>query len=271
MNEFWKRTITGIVFVSVLIGSILWNQWAFMILFGIINLLCLYEFYGLLIENKGLKSMGLLASAIIFVFASPLHKFIFPEQQFIFVYLAVPIIFIAFFLIIFDRKNNPIAESANLVFGLIYITLPFTLFSLIPSYTSEYRKEFLLAPLIFVWVNDTCAYLTGMLTGKHKFFERLSPKKTWEGVAGGVLFTLYFSVVVWLLFKTTNWIDWFFIALISSIGAISGDLFESLLKRRLKIKDTGKIFPGHGGFLDRFDALLFLIPFYFLYLILAVF
>ena len=276
MNEFGKRLLTGILFVGIIVGSILWNQWAFFAVFGIINLLTLREFYKLYLTNKTIRLLGIIAGVHLYLATITFYN---PqgivrdiaEMLLSGLFAQLGVFFTCFLLLIIDKDSDPVKEMGALLFGGAYVALPFTLFSVIGMANAQYNSHLLLAPLILTWVNDTGAYLTGMLVGKKKFFERLSPKKTWAGVAGGIIFTLYFSVVVWLLFGSFSWIHWFFISLIVSLAAISGDLFESLLKRKLQIKDTGNILPGHGGMLDRFDALLFVIPFYFIYLLFFVF
>ena len=122
--------------------------------------------------------------------------------------------------------------------------------------------------LALTWMNDTGAYLVGSQIGKHKLFPRISPKKTWEGSTGGVVFTFVLAYILSLLFDDLRLVDWMFLAaIVGTFGSI-GDLIESMLKRSLKIKDSGNLLPGHGGILDRFDAFIFLLPFAAAYLLL---
>lgn len=123
----------------------------------------------------------------------------------------------------------------------------------------------LIAIFVLVWANDVFAYLSGTYLGKHKLFPSVSPKKTWEGTLGGLLFTLLFAALVFYITKELNLRDWLLLAIMVSVLSTIGDLAESLLKRNSGVKDSGTLIPGHGGILDRFDAALFVTPFVFLY------
>ena len=157
------------------------------------------------------------------------------------------------------------------IFGLIYIVSPMSLLHHILIYNEHWFPGMInpiIGMVLLIWTNDTFAYLTGAQFGKHKLLPEVSPKKSWEGFIGGAVMTL---VVAWLLsmwLTTLTLRDWIALALIASIIGTIGDLFESMIKRNLGIKDTGNIMPGHGGFLDRFDAFIFCIPFLFAYLML---
>jgi len=268
MNNFWKRTITGVLFVAIIGGAVLWHQLSFLLIFGVINIFCLHEFYGIFKLSLFYKWMGIITGGIIWLFISMVVLGIVDKSW---LYLPILLLFTAIAGELKTTEEKHFDQPALFVFGIFYISLP--VFILISSafHAGIYNYIFIIALLIFIWVNDTMAYVTGSLIGKHKFFERISPKKTWEGVAGGMLFTLGFAVVLFYIFHSTSLANWLALAVIASVFAIIGDLIESLMKRRLNIKDSGDFFPGHGGFLDRFDALLFVIPFYFLYLIYMIY
>ena len=159
------------------------------------------------------------------------------------------------------------------VFGQLYITLPLCLLLLI-SYEYKlpntiYYYAFVLAIFVFIWVNDTFAFLTGITLGKHKLLERISPKKTIEGFIGGISFTVMAGVGFSFLFIEYNIYFWIGFALIVSLFATLGDLFESLIKRTYKVKDSGTLIPGHGGILDRIDSLLIVVPAIYVYLLIT--
>jgi phosphatidate cytidylyltransferase len=124
---------------------------------------------------------------------------------------------------------------------------------------------------LLIWTNDSFAYFSGRAFGKHKLFERISPKKTWEGTFGGILFTLLLGFIIGSYINKGEVLFWMISALIIAPGAILGDLLESLFKRSLAVKDSGKILPGHGGVLDRFDAALFTIPFFYCWSIIYLY
>jgi len=162
---------------------------------------------------------------------------------------------------LYEKQLDPISHAAYIVLGQVYIALPVSLlngiaFSLPAENAAEYRSIFVLALFIFIWINDTGAYLIGVNFGKHRLLERISPKKSWEGFFGGMLFTLASSLVFAYFYPALAVGQWAGLALAVSLFATWGDLIESLIKRTLSIKDSGTAIPGHGGFLDRFDSLL---------------
>ena len=166
------------------------------------------------------------------------------------------------------RKNDASWLRIGTYFtGYLYISVPFGLMNalyLVPG-IDGYYKGVLLGLFVLVWTSDIFAYLTGSMFGKHRLFERISPKKSWEGSIGGLFFSLIAAYVLSLFLPEINLVNWMIMALIIVVTATLGDLGESLLKRNAGVKDTGKIFPGHGGVLDRFDATIFATPFVFVY------
>lgn len=135
---------------------------------------------------------------------------------------------------------------------------------------THHSISLLLGFFIVIWTNDTFAYLSGMFIGRHKFFERISPKKTWEGTAGGLVFGLAAGYILSLFFDDFSLSEWLGYALTIIIFGTFGDLFESLIKRTLGLKDSGNIMPGHGGILDRFDSILLAAPFAFIYIVFVL-
>ena len=273
----WRNLITrgvaGVVYVLILLFGILYNKYAFIAVFGFTLVLALNEFYRL-IEDKTphliSKLFNIISGTIIFISA-----YLFLEEK---TMLALPLAALIYLLallvsaILINRSDifNTIIYSA---FGQLYITLPFCLLLLI-SYEYEmadpaYFYAFILAIFVFIWVNDTFAYLTGVTMGKHKLLERISPKKTVEGFIGGIFFTMLAGVGFSFIFTEYTIFFWIGFAFIASIFGTLGDLFESLIKRTYKVKDSGQLIPGHGGILDRIDSLLFVIPAIYVYLLIA--
>jgi phosphatidate cytidylyltransferase len=176
--------------------------------------------------------------------------------------------FFTFIIEIYRNKPNPLSNIATTALGFFYIALPF---SLLLYFNRPDMLHFHGMPVIlvgyfaFTWIYDTSAYLFGRQFGKHKFFERISPKKTWEGTIAGTAVTLAISFGLYFLVPEMPLHDWLALAGIVIVFGTHGDLVESLLKRSLNIKDSGTILPGHGGILDRFDTMLISAPFVFLY------
>jgi phosphatidate cytidylyltransferase len=273
----WRNLITrgvaGAVYACVLLFGILYNKYSFVIVFGVVLVFALDEFFRL-IEQKTphhiSKLFNIISGVIIF-----LSAYLFLEEKSI---LALPISALVYLMFLFasaifiNRSDifNTIIYSA---FGQLYITLPLCLLLLI-SYEYKldntiYYYAFVLAIFVFIWVNDTFAFLTGITLGKHKLLERISPKKTIEGFVGGIFFTVLAGVGFSFLFTEYNIYFWIGFAIISSLFATLGDLYESLIKRTYKVKDTGILIPGHGGILDRIDSLLLVIPAIYVYLLIT--
>ena len=270
MQNLFTRTITGIVFISFVIGSLLWHPLAFSAVIFILMIIGLKEFYQLShlhnIQPDRLSGYGV-ASVIFILSVMNAMEYISPW----FIAALVPLVFIFFLAEMFRDRPNSINNLAFSIFPVAYITIPFSMLIYLMSPVVTDGSPYWHLPLAFfmiLWSTDTFAYLTGIALGKHKLFEKVSPKKTWEGTLGGVIFGLIAAYVISLFFKELNTLQWLLAALIISVTGTFGDLSESLLKRSFHVKDSGTVFPGHGGVLDRFDAVLFSAPSLFCYLLL---
>ncbi len=270
MNNFLQRTLTGAVFVILVIGSILWNHYAFSFVFLVFTILGVSEFYALIskTESKPFGFSGILISGFLFLITSYIAI---SNINIHFLLLLLPLLFADFIIELFRNHKTPFQNIAYTFTGIFYVALPMSLLNFIsnPSFSQGiYSKGILIGFFLLIWSNDTFAYLTGMKFGKHKLFERVSPKKTWEGSIGGLIFSLIVAYILSIFVKELNSIQWLGMSIITVVFGTLGDLTESLLKRSLGIKDSGNILPGHGGILDRFDAVLLAAPFVFIYLIL---
>jgi phosphatidate cytidylyltransferase len=266
VKDIIQRASTGIIFVGVVVGAILWDYYTFAALFAVVVILGLLEFYKLLNTDGTYpqKFLGTVSGAAMFILNCGVHfEFLKPNM----VYLNFAFFFIIFAVELFRRQSNPFTNLAFTFFSLIYIALPISLLVNISSIGEEtYEPWFIMGYLIMVWVNDSGALATGMSLGKHKLFARVSPKKTWEGAIGGAFFTLCFSYILFRYIGILGLQDWLVIGVIVAVMGTFGDLVESLLKRSIFIKDSGSILPGHGGVLDRFDSVFLSSPFVFVYL-----
>lgn len=281
MNNFWTRTLTGAVFVAVMIGCIWWNLWSMAILFLLISTLGLWEFYSLLEKSsfRPQKIYGVLYGALLFISIGLLQIL----DSINFLSAVIVLLFIIPLLEIYRKSENPILNISLTIFGLIYVILPFAI--LLSLATAVYSLEgvsaifFHTEPSVYkyivlgffflIWSNDTFAYLVGRTIGRTKLFERISPKKTWEGTIGGIICTQGIAYLISIYFTELAPIHWHAVALIVSVFGTLGDLVESMFKRSLGVKDSGNILPGHGGILDRFDAVLLASPFVVTYLMLV--
>lgn len=262
-----QRAITGAIFISVLIGSILFSPYTFGILFFLITTLGLWEFYSLAQKANYFpqRIAGLLLGALVFISA----YFAFtPGLEYIAVTCAIsflPISFAIFLFELFRKKENPFGNIAFTLLGVFYVAVPFAMLSVIVMGHPVYKPTILLGIFFILWSSDTGAYLAGKAFGKHKLFERISPGKTWEGSIGGGIIAVIIAYVVSIFYTEHRTIDWVIIALIIVVFGGLGDLAQSLLKRSVNVKDSGTLLPGHGGILDRFDSLIMSIPFIFTY------
>ena len=168
---------------------------------------------------------------------------------------------------LFYHPGNFTQAWASTLFAWIYILIPLSCFVFISQIEGSYSPELIMAIFVILWVNDSFAYISGSLIGKHKMFPNISPKKSWEGFAGGLLFTMVLSLLLSRIFSVLSIYEWLLLAIIVVITGTIGDFIESGIKRNAGVKDSGSMMPGHGGFLDRFDSLLFALPFVYLYLL----
>lgn len=264
MKNFIQRAITGIIFVAVLIGCIIGSPFSFGILFAIISGMATYEFCNLVNKQEDVDiNRNICTLGSVFLFFCFFYYGINPTDTGIF----IPYLILLVYLMISElylKKSNPIHNWAYSMLSQVYVGLPFALLNVLAfqsiEATSYYQFILPLSIFIFIWINDTGAYCTGMLFGKHRLFERISPKKSWEGSIGGAIFCIAaaFALAHWV--PVMNTMEWIGMALTVVIFGTWGDLTESLMKRHLGIKDSGNILPGHGGMLDRFDSAIMAIP-----------
>lgn len=282
VNNFWTRTLTGLVFVLLMVGGILWNLWSFIALFSGIALLALWEFYSLLEQKndssaftpngfKGVQKIPGMMLAVMLIGASCGKYFIQTNN-----FLTIPgvqliiLLFPAYLFFKLFSTNSSFKVFSPTLFGILFTIVPFCYlllyYSSVSYYNSENNARIILGFFILMWSNDTFAYLVGKSLGKTKLFERISPKKTWEGAIGGVICSQGIAYILSMYFTELAPLHWHIMAVIVSVFGTLGDLVESMFKRNLGVKDSGSILPGHGGILDRFDGILFSAPFVITYL-----
>jgi phosphatidate cytidylyltransferase len=262
------------VFIVLVIGSILWHSYAFAVVFAALTAWALLEFYHI-VENDSVhpeKPAGTLTGVFLFV-----ATFLYKQGNvgaIIFLWL-IPLSALIFIPRLYRKDEFGFRGLAYTLAGVVYIALPFSLLCGLgfPSRAIPYFPGILIGFFVLLWTNDTFAYLTGVWLGKHRLFERISPKKSWEGFFGGLIFTLAASLLVARFVCLPGCtvpfhacIHWLAIAAIIVVFGVYGDLLESLLKRNMSIKDSGHFLPGHGGILDRFDAVLPAAPMVYFYL-----
>jgi len=251
------RAITGFFFVSFIILATIFGGWYFQVLFGIVAILALNEFYSLFKDSsvKPNLSQGVIVGALIYVMS--LYSINEQELNVYLIGLLVILFPLVGFAELYRKKSIPFQNMGVTVIGLFYVILPFVLINVMRLNTDNFWP--VLSIFILTWCSDTFAYLVGRKIGKRKLFERISPNKSWEGFVGGLLFSVLAGLII-AYFTDDSFVKYTVYGIVISSFGTLGDLVESMLKRSLKIKDSGTILPGHGGLLDRFDAVIFVIP-----------
>jgi len=267
------RTIAGAVYVVILLFGILGGTYFFIPIFGLILVFALHEFYRMVEKNTPhtiSKAFNIISGIVIFISA---YLYITQVNSYIFGVVSLGYLLILFASAILLNRKDIFQTTIYSVFGQVYITLPLCLLMLIAyqfTISNNYGFYLILAIFVFMWVNDTAAYLFGSLLGKHRLIERISPKKSIEGFIAGLLFAILAGYVFSYFYTNYTRFFWMGFALIAALFGTLGDLFESLIKRNYDVKDSGHLIPGHGGILDRIDSLLLAIPAVYLYLMMVL-
>lgn len=277
MKGLWRRFVTAVIFVIIMVVGMYTNRYTFSALFLVITGGCLFEFFGMTLDrhtrrDRFRKGFGIALGLLPFILISSLSLgHVRDPESFIQVtsLLFAPFIFTIFIYELYSNSRDPFVNIAHLILGLFYIGIPFALVNFIAFDGSTFYYRLVFGLLLLTWVNDTGAYLVGSQIGRTPLFPRISPNKTWEGSVGGAVITMMFGYFLHLVFDEIGLVQWLVLAAIVAVFGGLGDLVESMLKRSVGVKDSGNLLPGHGGLLDRFDAFIFVIPFaaaYILYL-----
>ncbi len=251
MKELLLRTLTGVTLIVLVAGSILLGPVTFSAILLIVYLLGVKELFGLLQKRDlSIHWIRAIPGALLLI----IEHAVFQYNLSLLWLLLPPALWLM------TALRGGITLSGTLAF--LWLSIPLSSFFALGWMEEEPGFQFRL-PLFIIallWINDTFAYVTGSLLGRHKMTPVLSPGKTWEGLAGGSLITLFSGWIIWHFTGLSTLWAWFGISMLVSLLGLAGDLFESGLKRTVKVKNTGEILPGHGGILDRFDSLLFVTP-----------
>jgi phosphatidate cytidylyltransferase len=283
--NFRIRALTSLVFVAVMVLGLLWNQWSFFVLFSIVHFGCWLEYQKLLskidsayTEISAFQKYGVMIAGWCIMMCCSKEGYATESFSLHNVGLYGCVIFL-FILpvteVLYVRKPH-LRNMGYSALGLIYISLSLGLLLNLRTYypapvLDVVNKILVIMIIVSLWVNDTMAYVIGSLIGKAPL-SKISPKKTWEGTIGGILFSIIvMGITGYFLssgFEMQTVSQWMIVAALASITGTFGDLLQSKLKRMADVKDSGQIMPGHGGFLDRFDSLLFATPFIWLYIVM---
>ncbi len=284
MKNIFVRSISGVFLIITVLGAVYWNSVSNFLLFGLILTIGQWEFYKLVGTGgrKPNRSIGIGLGVFIYTLSYLIAANVLSARFF---YLLMPFFLVLLITELYSKKDQPITHIGLTLLGVLYIAVPLStvhfmvlnsglaseqtdliseLSAISPFGTDvaeiTYANFILIGFFVIQWVSDTGAYLFGMSFGKHRLFERISPKKSWEGAIGGFLASIGVSFLMHYIYPQLSLTSWIIISLIITLFGIYGDLFESLIKRSVNIKDSGNILPGHGGILDRFDSSLMALP-----------
>ena len=256
-----QRIATGLLGAAGIVFGIVYSEWTYLLVFFIICILSLREFYKL----SGLdgmipqKTFGTICGLTIFFLSFFIER---GSISYRYYFIFFPLLSCVYMIKLYKKfERKPFTNIAYTFLGIFYIAVPLALLNIAAFEEGTYHFEIVFGCLFILWATDTGAYFAGSLFGKRKLFERISPKKSWEGVIGGALLALAMTYGISYFFDLLAFWEWLSICVIIVIGGVYGDLIESLLKRSIEIKDSGNSLPGHGGFLDRFDGLFISAPF----------
>jgi len=257
-----QRVITAFVGATAIIAGSVYSEWVYFLIFGIILAFSQMEFYKLsgLDGMLPLKSFGTFIGLTIFCMSFMVEKQNLPDKYY---FMIFPLVSMIFFIKLYRKSDKkPFTGIAYTFLGIFYVAVPFCLLNVAAFAVDDtFHYEIIIGSLLILWASDSGAYFAGTKFGKTKLFERISPKKSWEGSLGGALAAFVMAVILSNFFMVLQQWQWFCITGIIIIAGTYGDLIESLFKRSIAIKDSGNKLPGHGGFMDRFDGLLLSAPF----------
>lgn len=268
MNDAVLRSLTGSVYVIVLIFAISFDFWSLVVLFAFFLIQGQHELRRMFERIGGYHPLGALTMAVVTFTSAAVYQMADPSYSMLLLAL-IPLAMFRFLGGEVLRSKATIQRTANTFLGGFYLSVPLSVGLMLTMMEGNYNGMLLLSIFICLWSNDTLAYVSGRLLGEKKLLPRLSPNKTVEGFVGGMIGTLIVALVLHhYVGLGMNEYGWLGFGLIVSFSGTIGDLFESMLKRAAEVKDSGKIIPGHGGVLDRIDSFLFAVPFIYFYRLL---
>ncbi len=260
MKELLTRSLSGFLYVLILLVSIFVSKYTFIGIFFIFGVISIYEFQKLIhLTNKRLYLIFILFFAVLNIFQDN-------------IYLILPILVLTLITELFLVKDLitiriiPMFEKRKYRTSIFYLITSIVFLTLVPNYSGTYQPLIIAGAFLITWTNDSFAYLVGKNFGKHKLLERISPKKTIEGFIGGFVFSLLAGYLIAVFSHTLSLTIWLIISIIMSIFGTLGDLIQSKFKRQAGVKDSGTIMPGHGGIYDRLDSVIFASPFLYAFL-----
>jgi len=260
MRELFVRGISGLFYVGLILGSVYYDRLIFTLVILIFSGLAMVEFQRL-VNHKSYMSIAL---AILLAYNFYQSKINTPELFYPLLSVFMAHVFLIYWL--YSKKSISLGYLSRTLLSLFYIGLGCFFIIALAGNVNQYQPQNILLFFVLIWINNSCAYFIGKKLGKNPLFLRVSPKKTWEGFVGGLIFTLITALIFHHFYANQSILYYLIIALITSVLATLGDLIQSLFKRYAKVKDSGSLIPGHGGFFDRMDSAIFVAPWFYLLL-----
>lgn len=260
MKGLLQRTVTGVLYVALIVFCVLWADWTLSVLCALFAVLAIIE------ADKLMRGIGNVSGVLMIVDLAFAVMLLLTGSYSSNSWVASIPLLLLYMLVrpvmqLYGHSETPLTDIAKSFFTFVWIVIPLLMIMILSSLTGRY---FVLAMFIMIWLNDTGAFIFGTLLGRHRLFERISPKKSIEGFVGGLIVTAVFGWFMPSLFANaiSAYPAWYYAAMgvVVSVAATYGDLVESMFKRALHVKDSGNILPGHGGILDRIDSLLLVVP-----------
>lgn len=255
------RLATAILGAAGIIFGVVYSEWTYLLIFLIICFFSMREFY-ILSGLDGMvpqKTFGIFCGLVIFFLSFFIERGTISYRYY---FVFFPLLSCVYMIKLYKKfERKPFTNIAFTFLGIFYIAVPLALLHIAAFENGVYNFQIIFGCLFILWATDTGAYFAGTFFGKRKLFERISPKKSWEGVIGGALLAYAMTYGIAYFFTSLVLWKWISVGTIIIVGGVYGDLVESLLKRSIEIKDSGNSLPGHGGFLDRFDGLFISAPF----------
>lgn len=276
MSNLTTRTLTGAWIILFVMGGFWLHPVSFFIA-GMVMMVGTQIEYYTMIRITGIRPQvvtGIITGITAYTISTLVAARIIDRMFFL---MLIPMLSVVMVIELYRKVEKPFDSLAHTYFSILYTVIPFSMIpfsafyreglgSIINQSMITFSPGIIIGFFILLWTNDTAAYLVGITLGRRRLFERISPKKSWEGFIGGVLVTAVMGYLISGWLGVVGKGGWVVIAVIVSVAGTYGDLIESMLKRSIGVKDSGTIMPGHGGFLDRFDSVVISFPLVYLYI-----
>ena len=260
MKELYIRGISGLLYVALILGSVLFDQLLYTLVILIFSSLAMIEFQGL-VNHKSYMPIALVILLVYNFYQSKIYT-----GELIYPLLSVFVThgFLIYWL--FSNKTIKLGYLSKTLLTLFYIGMGCFFIIVLGGNADQFQPKNILLFFVLTWANNSFAYLVGRKLGKNPLFSRVSPKKTWEGLIGGLIFTFITAYIFQNFYPEQSMGSYITVAFLTSVLATFGDLIQSQFKRYAKVKDSGSLIPGHGGFFDRMDSAIFTAPWFYLLL-----